>query len=236
MPIDSEHNAIWQCMLGEDFEQVSRVILTASGGPFLHKNMEDLKGVTPKDASNHPTWTMGNKVSIDCSTLMNKGFEVIEAKWLFDIPLEKIEVLVHPQSLVHSFVEFVDGSIKAQIAEPDMELPIQYAITYPEHRKRDKEPFNFLKHGKLEFFLPDLDKFKCLDLAFEALKKGGTYPCFLNAANEVIVDRFCSGELSWLSISNKLEILMNRHNSAKELTIDAILEVDREARHEAALI
>jgi 1-deoxy-D-xylulose-5-phosphate reductoisomerase len=232
-PIDSEHSAIFQCLLGEDKESISKVILTASGGPFLHLNEEQLKCVTAEGASNHPTWTMGSKVSIDCSTLMNKGFEVIEAKWLFDLPIEKIDVVIHPQSFVHSFIEFVDGSMKAQVNVPNMELPIQYALTYPERVKRDVAPFDFYKNGKFEFYLPDRKKFRCLDLAYESLRVGGSLPCVLNAGNEVLVERFCRGELSWLGIAEKLEVLLGRHNVLYESNVDTLLEVDREARLEA---
>jgi 1-deoxy-D-xylulose-5-phosphate reductoisomerase len=232
-PIDSEHSAIFQCLLGEDKESISRVILTASGGPFLHASDEELKHVTVESASNHPTWKMGGKVSIDCSTLMNKGFEVIEAKWLFDLPLEKIDVVIHPQSLVHSFVEFIDGSMKAQVSPPSMELPIQYALTYPERVKRDQRKFDFGQYSKFEFYLPDLKKFRCLALAYEAMRIGGSLPCVLNAGNEVFVERFCRGELNWLQIAEKLEILLGRHSALHKIGVDTLLEVDREARLEA---
>lgn len=232
-PIDSEHSAIFQCLLGEDKSEISRVILTASGGPFLHASEEDLKQVTVESASNHPTWKMGGKVSIDCSTLMNKGFEVIEAKWLFDLPLEKIDVVIHPQSLVHSFIEFVDGSMKAQINPPSMELPIQYALTYPNRIKRDQNKFDFGKFSKFEFYLPDLKKFRCLALAYDAMRIGGSLPCVLNAGNEVFVERFCRGELNWLQIAEKLEILLGRHTALHKIGVDTLLEVDREARLEA---
>lgn len=232
-PIDSEHSAIFQCLQGERKESVSRIVLTASGGPFLHFSEEELSRVTVSDAANHPTWRMGSKVSIDCSTLMNKGFEVIEAKWLFDFSLDQIDVVIHPQSVVHSFVEFVDGSMKAQIHTPTMELPIQYALTYPDRIKRDEKPFDFHKYGKFDFYLPDRKKFRCLDLAYEALRIGGSLPCVLNAGNEVLVERFCRGELSWLGIAEKLETLLGRHNVLHETNVDALLGVDREARLEA---
>lgn len=232
-PIDSEHSAIFQCLLGEDKKDVARVILTASGGPFLYYSDEELKNITVACAANHPTWTMGNKVSIDCSTLMNKGFEVIEAKWLFDFPVEKIDVVIHPQSLVHSFVEFIDGSMKAQVNLPSMELPIQYALTYPERVKREVSPFDFKNNSKFEFYLPDKKKFRCLELAYESLRIGGSLPCVLNAANEVLVERFCRGELSWLGIAEKLETLLGRHNVLHVTSVDTLLEVDREARLEA---
>lgn len=236
LPIDSEHSAILQCLQGEDIKTLKRIILTASGGPFLHRSLEELKEVKREDAANHPTWRMGNKISIDSSTLMNKGFEVMEARWLFDIPVEKIEVVVHPQSLVHSFVEFIDGSMMAQVSIPDMELPIQYALTYPERKARHHRVFNFEQPQTFEFFPPDLEKFPCLQLAYDALKKGGTYPCFLNAVNEVLVERFCEGQISWLDISKKSKILVDRQQSTQALSVDSILETDREARLAASMI
>jgi 1-deoxy-D-xylulose-5-phosphate reductoisomerase len=235
-PIDSEHSAIFQCLQGENKESVSRLILTASGGPFLNYTEEELKFITAESAKNHPTWKMGGKVSIDCSTLMNKGFEVIEAKWLFDFPVEQIDVVIHPQSLVHSFVEFNDGSMKAQVNPPSMEIPIQYAITYPHRAKRNENPFDFKRFSKFEFFEPDRKKFRCLDLAYHSLKVGGSLPCVLNAANEVLVERFCRGELSWLGIGEKLETLLERHRVLRETSVDTLLEVDREARLEAERI
>lgn len=236
LPVDSEHSAILQCLQGEEMESVKRLILTASGGPFLHRSMEELQSVTKLDAIKHPTWNMGDKISIDSSTLMNKGLEVMEARWLFDLPVDKIEVVIHPQSLVHSFVEFVDGSMKAQISVPDMELPIQYALTYPERKPRPHKHYNFLQAHTYEFFPPNLQKFQCLQLAYDALRKGGTYPCFLNAANEVLVERFCQGEVRWLDIPEKLKILVDRQTTSKELSIDSILEIDREARLAASII
>ncbi len=236
IPIDSEHSAILQCLSGENIKNVSRLILTASGGPFLKYKDEEFKNIRLQDALKHPTWTMGEKVSIDCSTLMNKGFEVIEARWIFDILSDRIDVVVHPQSFVHSFVEFIDGSMKAQIAYPNMELPIQYAITYPDRVPRKFEPFNFKNNSKFEFYEPDRKKFRCLDLAYIALQEGGTMPCFLNAANEVLVDRFCRGDISWLSISEKLEILIKRHRTVSDLSVELLLEVDCEARIEASVI
>jgi len=230
LPIDSEHSAILQCLQGESIADVNRIILTASGGPFLHHEMDELKNVTVKEATNHPTWSMGNKVSIDCSTLMNKGFEIMEARWLFDIPLGKIDVVIHPQSLVHSFVEFIDGSVKAQVGAPNMEGYIQYALTYPERRARQGSPFNFSDFKKWEFYPINLKKFACLGFCYDASERGGTYPCALNAGNEVLVERFCQGTISWLSIAEKLEKIMDGHQEIEEINIESILEVDRETR------
>jgi 1-deoxy-D-xylulose-5-phosphate reductoisomerase len=235
-PIDSEHSAIFQCLRGEKKEEVKRIILTASGGPFLYYTDDQLNTISPKDARIHPNWTTGEKVGIDCSTLMNKGFEVIEAKWLFDFSHEMIDVIVHPQSIVQSFVEFVDGSLKALLAKPNMELPIQYALTYPDRKPSAIAAFDFIANPMLEFIPPPKEKFRCLGLAYEALEKGGSLPCFMNAANEVLVERFCSGELSWRGISENLEKLMSRHMIVKDLSVDAILTVDREARLEAKTI
>ena len=233
-PIDSEHSAIFQCLQGENTEDVRRMILTASGGPFLKTSMDDLEKISYQQATHHPTWKMGEKVSVDCSNLMNKGFEVIEASFLFQIPPEKIEVVIHPQSIVHSFVEFVDGSLKAVASLPSMELPIQYALTFPNRRERGEAPFDFSSHGLWEFIPPDHQKFPCLELAYESLRIGGSSPCVLNAANEVLVERFCRGEVSWLGIGEKLGTIVKKHRAIKDLTIDTILEVDRETRIEAA--
>ncbi len=233
LPIDSEHTAIFQCLVGESKESVKKLILTASGGPFLHLEMNQLHKVTSQDASKHPTWKMGEKVSIDCSTLMNKGLEVIEAYWLFGVPIGDIEVVVHPQSAIHSMVEFVDGSVKAQIATNSMEKPIQYALTYPDRLPRHEKSFNFVECGKFEFYAPDKEKFRCLALAYEAIGEGGTLPCFMNAANEVIVERFCKGEVKWPQIAHLLERLMQSHDTIHEPSLSEILEVDRHAREVA---
>ena len=233
LPIDSEHSAIFQCLQGNSLKDVRRLILTASGGPFLHTSQEDLKKVTLEKALAHPTWSMGSKVTIDSSTLMNKGFEVIEAHFLFGISLDKIEVVIHPQSIIHSFVEYSDGSILAQMSEPTMMIPIQYALTYPERRGSLLEPFVFTKHSRLEFFPPDRERFRCLDLAFKALSKGGSAPCYLNAANEVLVSRFCKKEIRWHEIGEKLEALLMKHEVLHSLDLDGLLKVDALARKEA---
>ena len=230
IPIDSEHSAIFQCLQGEEIKNVRKIILTASGGPFREKTTHELQTITPKMALNHPTWSMGRKITIDSSTLMNKGLEVIEAKILFDVPLEKIDVVVHPQSLIHSFVEMIDGSLLAQMAEHDMKIPIQYALTYPKRENGIASCFDFTKYSKLEFFMPEWDKFPCLGLAFEAAKMGGSLPCFMNAANEVLVHRFLEGEIGWVEIGKKLETLMGAHPIQPQEDIDTLFEVDKEAR------
>jgi 1-deoxy-D-xylulose-5-phosphate reductoisomerase len=235
LPIDSEHSAIFQCMQGENPQHIRRLILTASGGPFRNLSKEELSKVTIDQALRHPTWKMGSKITVDCSTLMNKGLEVIEAHWLFGTPLEKIEVIIHPESIIHSMVEFVDGSIKAQMSEPSMLIPIQYALSYPRRLAGIHKPFDFVQNNSLQFFTPDVDKFRCLKLAFEAVKQGGSLPCYMNAANEILVDRFINRKISWLDIGSKLEDLMSSHPIKQLQTLDDVLEVDREARQEALL-
>lgn len=234
MTVDSEHSALFQCLIGEKKEEVRRLILTASGGPFRNKSFEELEKISVKCALNHPTWSMGPKITIDSSTLMNKGLEVIEAYHLFGI--KEIDVVIHPQSVIHSMVEFKDGSMKAQMSEPDMKLPIQYALTYPERKEGLLKPFDFTKFSKLEFFPPDTVKFKCLKLAFDALKEGDSFPGALNAANEVLVERFLKGEISWLDIGNKLESLLLRHNKCAITDLYAIKAVDENARELAKII
>lgn len=232
LPIDSEQSAIFQCLEGRNLEEVDRLIITASGGPFFNRK-EDLATVTLDEALNHPTWKMGFKNTIDSSTLMNKGLEVIEAHWLFNIPLDKIDVVVHPQSIIHSFVEFIDGSLLAQIAENQMIIPIQYTLSYPKRMKRMVKRFDFKTFSTLDFYEPDIERFSCLRLAYEALKLGGSLPCFMNAANEVLVERFLKGQISWMDIAKKLESLMQLHDIQKDLGLDSIMSVDQEAREEA---
>lgn len=236
IPIDSEHSAIFQCLEGHDIKHVGRLILTASGGPFLNHSKNELESASLDQALNHPTWTMGAKVTIDSSTLMNKGFEVIEAHWLFGVPLEKIDVIIHPQSIIHSMVEFIDNTILAQMGPPDMITPIQYALSYPEKFPGTLSPFDFTKHNQLQFFSPNFDKFACLKLAYEAQKRAGSFPCYLNAANETLVGRFLNKKISWMEISRKLEALMERHKKRAVSSIEEILDVDLEARMEAKLI
>lgn len=233
IPIDSEHSAIFQCLKGERKSSVNRIILTSSGGPFRNCTKAQLEQITVAEALNHPTWKMGPKVTIDSSTLMNKGLEAIEAHWLFNIALDKIEVIIHPQSIIHSLVEFSDYSMLAQMGVPNMIVPIQYAMTYPDRFPGMLEPFDFVKHAKLEFSTPDLDKFCCLELAYEALRKGGSLPCYMNAANEVLVHRFLDGEISWNDIGVQLERLMSRHQVQPVDDLESILAIDGEARQEA---
>jgi 1-deoxy-D-xylulose-5-phosphate reductoisomerase len=202
IPVDSEHSAIFQCLVGEDYQSIEKLILTASGGPFRGKTIEDLKYVTKQQALKHPNWTMGAKITIDSASLMNKGLEVIEAKWLFGLSPEKVEVIVHPQSIIHSLVQFKDGSIKAQMGLPDMKLPIQYALSFPERLQSDFPRFNFADYPSLSFEKPDLDTFQNLALAFEAMYKGGNMPCVLNAANEVVVEHFLQEKISFLQMSD----------------------------------
>lgn len=234
IPIDSEHSAIFQCLNGENVATVRRLILTSSGGPFRNHTSEQLNDISVDQALRHPTWSMGPKVTIDSSTLMNKGLEVIEAHWLFNMPLDQIDVIIHPQSIIHSMVEFVDNSIMAQMGEPNMITPIQYAITYPDRLEGSLKKFDFTKSETLQFFTPDMDKFRCLALAYQAILAGGTFPCYLNAANEILVNRFLDRKISWKEIGNKLEQLMSRHSVTSINSLDDVIAVDTQAREEAA--
>jgi 1-deoxy-D-xylulose-5-phosphate reductoisomerase len=235
IPIDSELTAIFQCLKGEPTKAVQRLLITASGGPFRNFTESQLKEVTVDNALNHPNYRMGPKVTIDSSTLMNKGLEMIEAHWLFQVPLEKIEVVVHPQQIIHSMVEFVDNSILAQMGDTDMLIPIQYAITYPERAPGKLKPFDFVKHNTLQFLLPDTNKFRCLKLAYEAIRTGGSLPCYMNAANEVLVHRFLKKEIPWNVIASKLEDLMSRHSVSPMTSLQDVLAVDAAARQEAGV-
>jgi len=236
IPIDSEHSALFQCLAGENASSLRRMILTASGGPFLHKPVGDLEKVTVDQALNHPSWSMGAKVTVDSSTLMNKGLELIEARWLFDLAPSRLDVVIHPQSIIHSMIEFQDGSIKAQMSEPSMVIPIQYALTYPQRKPGLLPPFDFLKSGVLQFSLPDTAKFPCLALAIKVLEKGGSFPCAMNAANEVLVDRFLNKKIGWLEIGRKLEQLLSRHSQVAIGSLEDLHEVDLAVREEAQLI
>lgn len=236
LPIDSEHSAIFQCLENENTKSVHRLVLTASGGPFRSFTKEQLSQVTLEQALGHPTWKMGPKVTIDSSTLMNKGLEVIEAYWLFGISLHKIEVIVHPQSIIHSMVEFVDGSLLAQLSTPSMIVPIQYALTYPERQQGSHPYYDFRKHGILEFFPPEPEKFRCLQLAYDAISVGGSMSCYMNAANEVLVQGVLEKRLPWSAIATKLESLMQAHEVRDVDTIEDILEIDKQARNEAGAI
>ncbi len=233
LPVDSEHSALFQCLEGNSASELRRMILTASGGPFRALTLKQLQTVSIEEALAHPNWRMGPKVTIDSSTLMNKGLELIEARWLFGVAPERIEVIVHPQSIIHSCVEYCDGSMLAQMSEPDMVLPIQYALTWPNRRPGLMPPFDFLKNGQLTFESPDRKKFTCLKLAEESLKMGRSYSCALNAANEILVDRFLNGELNWIDIGTKLEKLMSSHSATDVLTLETVLAVDRENRMKA---
>ena len=230
LPVDSEHSALFQCLKGESASEVRRLILTASGGPFRKKSLEELQLVSKEEALNHPNWCMGAKITVDCSTLLNKGLEMIEARWLFDIAPEQIEVVIHPQSVIHSLVEFVDGSMLAQLSEPNMVLPIQYAMTYPVRRQGLLPPFDFKRFSHLTFEIPDTEKFICLQLAIDALKEGKSYPCFLNGAAEVLVERFLAGNISWIEIGRKLEKLMSSHRPLNMVTLDSILSMNSYAK------
>lgn len=233
IPIDSELTAIFQCLKGENAQAVQRILITASGGPFRNYSADQLENVTVDHALNHPNYRMGPKVTIDSSTLMNKGLEVIEAHWLFQVPLKNIDVVVHPQQIIHSMVEFVDSSILAQMGEPDMLVPIQYAITYPNRYGGSLAPFDFVKNGTLQFSLPDTDKFRCLKLAYDAVHCGGSLPCYMNAANEILVQRFLNKEIGWPAIAFNLENLMSRHSVMQMNSIQDILAIDQMAREEA---
>ena len=234
LPIDSEHSAIAQALEAGRKEDVARIILTASGGPFLHFDQESLWKVTPDQALHHPNWDMGRKISIDSATLMNKGLEVIEAHWLFDVPLEKIEVLVHPQSIVHSLVEYVDGSVVAQLGIPDMRVPISYALSYPERLKTGLSRLNLTECNNLSFSKPDVTRFPALRTAYEACRTGGCLPTVLNAANEVAVAAFLDSKLKFPEISKVVAETMNRLDYMEDTDIETILEADSKARAESA--
>ena len=227
-PVDSEHSAIFQCLVGEP--DVEKLIITASGGPFRTKSFDELRTVTPQQALKHPNWNMGAKITIDSATMMNKGLEVIEAHWLFGIPYEQIEVTVHPQSIIHSMVQFIDGSVKAQMGLPDMQLPIQYALSYPDRWPSDFGRINFKSQQPLTFEAPDLEKFRCLALAYEALGKGGNMPAIMNAANEVAVAAFLKGRIGFLDIAETIGKTMQQMPFVSQPTYDDYVATDRESR------
>ncbi len=233
LPVDSEHSAIFQCLAGEVKKNIEKIILTASGGPFRGKTREHLKKATKEAALNHPKWKMGNKVTIDSASLMNKGLEVIEAKWLFDLDPTQIEVIVHPQSVIHSIVQFVDGSMKAQLGLPDMRSPILYAFSFPGRVMTDFPRFDFNACSQFTFELPDLDLFRNLELAFEALNKGGNMPCILNAANEIAVQAFLEDRISFLGMSRLIERCMHSVSFIKEPTYEDYVKTNTEARNKA---
>lgn len=232
LPVDSEHSAIFQSLVGEDDNEIEKILLTASGGPFRTFTLEQMKDVTAADALKHPTWEMGAKITIDSATMMNKGFEVIEAKWLFGVPAEKIQVLVHPQSIVHSAVQFVDGGVKAQLGVPDMRLPIQYAFSFPKRLHLDGDRLDLFQQP-LEFFEPDFKKFKCLALAYESIRQGGNMPCVVNAANEVVNEAFRQGRCTYLGMADVIEKTMERVAFDAAPTFETYVETDAAARRMA---
>jgi 1-deoxy-D-xylulose-5-phosphate reductoisomerase len=234
IPVDSEHSAIHQVIGSRSHDEISRVILTASGGPF--RDVDSLETITPEQALAHPTWDMGRKVTVDSATLMNKGLEVIEARWLFDMEPEKIEVMIHPQSIVHSMVEFIDGSCIAQLATPDMKLPIQYALTYPRRMSCLTERLDLVRVGRLEFSRPDVGKFPCLQLAYSAIREGGTMPAVLSASDEVAVSAFLNRDLSFTQIPVVLKEVMDRHNPSPDPLLADLEEADSWSRRETTRV
>ena len=233
LPVDSEHSAIFQSIVGEGDNPIEKILLTASGGPFRKFTLDQMRTVTAADALKHPTWDMGAKITIDSASMMNKGFEVIEAKWLFGVPADKIQVLVHPQSIVHSAVQFCDGAVKAQLGVPDMRLPIQYAFSFPDRLPLDGDRLDLFKQP-LEFFEPDLEKFRCLALAFESIKRGGNMPCIVNAANEIVNEGFRKGRGSFLGMGEIIEQTMTRATFSATPDYDTYIATDAEARRIAA--
>lgn len=231
LPVDSEHSAVFQCLNGENASQVSKIILTASGGPFRGRKLEDLKNVQVEDALKHPNWSMGHKITIDSSTMVNKGLEVIEAKWLFDVDYSQIQVVVQPQSIIHSMVEFVDGSLMAQLGTPDMRLPIQYALFYPDRRPLPGERLDFYKLNQITFEKPDMDTFQGLKLAFLAGEKGGSFPTVYNAANELAVSMFLKRKIAYLDIMESIQYAMEKHKRIENPNVEQILQAEQETYH-----
>lgn len=232
-PVDSEHSAVFQSIEGHRSTDIEKIILTASGGPFLNTPAEQLKKVTVRDALNHPNWSMGKKITIDSATMMNKGLEVLEARWLFDTGVEKIEVNIHPQSIIHSMVEYVDGCVIAQLGTPDMKAPIAYALSYPERVATGVKPLDLTTFSGLTFFKPDLDKFPCLGLAYRAISEGESMPAVMNAANEIAVDAFLDGRIGFVQIAETIERTMNAHCAHKLVSIDEVLKADMWSRETA---
>jgi 1-deoxy-D-xylulose-5-phosphate reductoisomerase len=231
LPIDSEHSAIWQCLWGEEGNEVARVILTASGGAFRDYTPEQLEHVTPEEALKHPTWQMGEKITIDSATLLNKGFEAIETRWLFDVPLERVEIVLHRESIIHSLVEFADGSVKAQLGEPDMRLPIRVALCYPDRvPDKSRKRLNLARAGELNFAAVDFERYPALALALDAGRKGGTYPAALAAADEVAVAHFLAGHIGFTDIPRLLQDALSAHEPAADTDLDAVLAADTWAR------
>lgn len=235
MPIDSEHSSIWQCLNGEDINSVNKIMITCSGGAFKHKTKEELQGVTAADALKHPTWNMGAKITIDCATLMNKGFEVIEAHWLYGIPYDKIDVVIHPESIIHSLVEFHDHSVIAQLGVPSMKIPIQYALSYPKRFKNENLPkLDLIKLKQLNFKEPNFELFPCLKYAYDAGKIGGSLPAVMNAANEIAVKYFLENKIKFLDIPKLIKGAMDSHSVIKDPGLDEIMEVDRAVKEGTA--
>ncbi len=232
-PVDSEHSAIFQCLAGEWHNPIEKIILTASGGPFRGKAIEDLKGIRKEQALKHPNWSMGAKITIDSSTLMNKGLEVIEAQWLFDLQPHQIDVIVHPQSIIHSLVQFQDGSLKAQLGLPDMKLPIQYALGYPQRLPADFPRFHFAQFPNLTFEAPDKETFRCLQLAYDAMSEGGSLPCVMNAANEIAVALFLQDKIGYLEIAQLVESVMKHHTLIENPTLNDLFQTDHWSREAA---
>ena len=230
IPVDSEHSAIFQCLIGEHVREINRIILTASGGPFFRFTKEELEKVTVEQALKHPTWKMGSKITIDSATLMNKGLELIEARWLFNLGAHKLDVVIHPQSVIHSMIEFNDGSVKAQLSVPDMKLPIQYALTYPERVEAPWVKNNFPAIGTLNFYEPDRDKFECLGIAYDALDAGGTAPCIANAANEVAVQKFLNREIGFADIPRLIRKCLDGIENHAVADLPTVFETDRKTR------
>jgi len=230
LPVDSEHSAIFQCLVGEEQNEIEKIYLTASGGPFLGKTKDFLSTVKKEQALKHPNWVMGAKITIDSASLMNKGLEVIEAKWLFNLDVDQIDVIVHPQSIVHSLVQFTDGSMKAQMGVPDMKLPIQYALNYPDRLKNNFKRFNFLDYPNFSFQKADMETFRNLDLAFTSLRKGGNMPCILNAANEIVVAAFLSDKIGFLQMSEVIEQCMEEISFVEKPQLSDYLETDKHSR------
>jgi len=232
IPVDSEHSAVLQALRSGRREEVKKIIITASGGPFRNHPKEKLSGVTREEALNHPTWNMGKKISIDSATMMNKALEVIEAKWLFDLDASQIEVVIHPESIIHSLVEFCDGSVIAQMGIPDMRVPIQFALTYPDRENGNVKSLDLAELGTLNFQKPDMDKFPALRLGYEVVEKGGTMGATFNAANEVAVQEFLDNKIKFTDISKAVEHVMNEHNFINDPTLQDIMDADEYARKE----
>jgi 1-deoxy-D-xylulose-5-phosphate reductoisomerase len=231
MPVDSEHSAMWQCLVGEEKESIEKIVITASGGPFREYSKERMQSITVKDALNHPNWEMGNKITIDSSTMMNKGLEIIEAHWLFDVNIELIEPVIHPQSIIHSIIEFKDGSSKAQLGPPDMKVPIIYALSYPDRHPLNVPRLDYQKRMSLTFEPVDFDKFPCVQIAIDAVKDGGIKPAVMNAANEVAVERFLNKEIRYIDIPVLIDKAINNLDQTNITSPDVLFDVDKETRN-----